>query len=39
MALYDAIKEGRGPKPGQIVLFCTSGGGISMASSVWRWTV
>lgn len=38
MALYDAIKEGRGPKPGQIVLFCTSGGGISMASSVWRWT-
>lgn len=38
MALYDAIEEGRGPKPGQIVLFCTSGGGISMASSVWRWT-
>ena len=38
MALDDAIDLGRGPKPGQVVLFCTSGGGISMASSVWRWT-
>jgi 3-oxoacyl-[acyl-carrier-protein] synthase-3 len=38
MALDDAIQQGRGPKPGQVVLFCTSGGGISMASSVWRWT-
>jgi 3-oxoacyl-[acyl-carrier-protein] synthase-3 len=38
MALDDAIDQGRGPKPGQVVLFCTSGGGISMASSVWRWT-
>lgn len=37
MALDDAIVEGRGPEPGQVVLFCTSGGGISMASSVWRW--
>lgn len=38
MALDDAINQGRGPKPGDVVLFCTSGGGISMAASVWRWT-
>lgn len=38
MALDDAIAQGRGPRPGQIVLFCASGGGISMAASVWRWT-
>jgi 3-oxoacyl-[acyl-carrier-protein] synthase-3 len=37
MALDDAIAQGRGPLPGEIVLFCASGGGISMASSVWRW--
>jgi 3-oxoacyl-[acyl-carrier-protein] synthase-3 len=37
MALDDAIQQGRGPKPGQVVLFCASGGGISMAASVWRW--
>lgn len=37
MALDDAINQGRGPEPGQIILFCASGGGISMASSVWRW--
>jgi 3-oxoacyl-[acyl-carrier-protein] synthase-3 len=38
MALDDAIAQGRGPKPGEVVLFCASGGGISMASSVWKWT-
>ena len=38
MALDDAIQQGRGPQPGQVVLFCASGGGITMASSVWRWT-
>ncbi len=38
MALDDAIAQGRGPKPGQIIVFCTSGGGITMAASVWRWT-
>lgn len=38
MALDDAIAQGRGPEPGQIVMFCASGGGISMAASVWRWT-
>jgi 3-oxoacyl-[acyl-carrier-protein] synthase-3 len=37
MALDDAIAQGRGPKAGQIVLFCTSGGGISMAASAWKW--
>jgi 3-oxoacyl-[acyl-carrier-protein] synthase-3 len=37
MALDDAIEQGRGPKPGQVVVFCASGGGISMAASVWRW--
>jgi len=39
MALDDAINTGRGPNPGQNILFCASGGGISMASSVWRWVV
>jgi 3-oxoacyl-[acyl-carrier-protein] synthase-3 len=39
MALDDAIAQGHGPKAGQIVLFCTSGGGISMAASAWRWVV
>lgn len=39
MALDDAIAQGRGPKPGQVVVFCASGGGITMAASVWKWTV
>jgi len=38
MALDDAIAQGRGPKHGEVLLFCTSGGGISIAASVWRWT-
>jgi len=38
MALDDAIDHGKGPKPGETILFCASGGGISMASSVWKWT-
>jgi len=38
MALDDAIAQGRGPKPGQVVAFCASGGGITMAASVWKWT-
>lgn len=37
MALHDAIEQGRGPKPGDKILFCTSGGGITMAVSVWQW--
>ena len=39
MALDDAITQGRGPKPGDNILFCASGGGISMAVSIWRWTI
>lgn len=39
MALDDAIEQGRGPKPGEVILFCASGGGITMAASVWRWAV
>ncbi len=38
MALDDAIDQGKGPKPGDHILFCASGGGITMAASVWRWT-
>ncbi|MCB2178327.1 ketoacyl-ACP synthase III [bacterium] len=38
MALDDAIDQGKGPKPGDVIVFCASGGGISMAASVWRWT-
>ena len=37
MALDDAIESGRGPEPGDKVLFCASGGGISMAATVWQW--
>ncbi len=39
MALDDAIAQGRGPRRGDIIVFCTSGGGITMAASVWRWTL
>ena len=38
MALDDAIDQGKSPKPGETILFCASGGGITMASSVWKWT-
>jgi 3-oxoacyl-[acyl-carrier-protein] synthase-3 len=37
MALDDAIEIGRGPKPGDNVIFCASGSGIAMAATVWRW--
>lgn len=39
MALDDAIAHGKGPQPGEVILFCASGGGITMAASVWRWGV
>ncbi len=39
MALDDAIASRRQPKRGDIVLFCASGGGISLACNVWRWTI
>ncbi len=38
MALDDAIALGKGPRPGETILFCASGGGITMAASVWQWT-
>ncbi len=38
MAMDDAMAQGRGPKPGQVIVFCASGGGITMAASVWKWT-
>lgn len=37
-ALDDAIEQGRGPKPGDNIVFCATGGGMAMAASVWRWT-
>jgi 3-oxoacyl-[acyl-carrier-protein] synthase-3 len=37
MALDDDLAQGTGPKPGEVILFCASGGGITMAASVWRW--
>jgi 3-oxoacyl-[acyl-carrier-protein] synthase-3 len=36
-ALDDALDRGLGPKPGDHVLFCASGGGLAMAATVWRW--
>jgi 3-oxoacyl-[acyl-carrier-protein] synthase III len=38
MALDDALAQGRGPQPGELVLFCASGGGITLAASLWRWS-
>ena len=36
-ALDDAIQQGKGPQPGDHVLFCATGGGMAMAAGVWRW--
>jgi len=36
--LDDALEQGKGPRPGDNVVFCASGGGLAMAASVWRWT-
>ena len=38
-ALDDALTQGVGPKAGDNVLFCASGGGLAMAASVWKWTL
>ncbi len=38
MALDDLVGTGKGPKPGDTIVFCASGGGISFAVSVWQWT-
>lgn len=37
-ALHDALEDGKGPRPGDNVVFCATGGGMAMAASVWRWT-
>jgi 3-oxoacyl-[acyl-carrier-protein] synthase-3 len=36
-ALDDALEHGIGPKPGDNVVFCATGGGMAMACTVWRW--
>jgi 3-oxoacyl-[acyl-carrier-protein] synthase-3 len=36
-ALDDALELGKGPKPGDHVVFCATGGGMAMAATVWRW--
>lgn len=38
-ALDDALEQGRGPRPGDLVVFCATGGGMAMAASIWRWVV
>ncbi|MDX1662527.1 MAG: ketoacyl-ACP synthase III [Candidatus Promineifilaceae bacterium] len=38
MALDDALEQGKGPEQGDNVLFIASGGGISIAANLWRWT-
>ena len=37
MTLHDAIEQGVGPNSGDLLLFTASGGGITMASSLWKW--
>jgi len=39
VALDDAIERGIGPKPGDNVVFCATGGGMAMAASVFKWIV
>jgi 3-oxoacyl-[acyl-carrier-protein] synthase-3 len=37
MALDDHIEQGKGPKPGDLVVLCASGGGYAMAALALRW--
>ena len=37
MALDDALVKGIGPRSGDVVLFCASGGGLAMACVVFKW--
>jgi 3-oxoacyl-[acyl-carrier-protein] synthase-3 len=37
MVLDDAIQQGKGPKSGDLVLFCASGGGLAMAVALFQW--
>jgi len=38
-ALDDALEQGKGPRAGDNVVFCATGGGMAMAVTVWRWVV
>jgi 3-oxoacyl-[acyl-carrier-protein] synthase-3 len=37
MTLDDAVEQGK-VRRGDLVAFCASGGGLSMASALYRWT-
>jgi 3-oxoacyl-[acyl-carrier-protein] synthase III len=37
MALDNAVVEGKGPQPGDVVLFCATGIGLAMACAVFKW--
>lgn len=37
MALDDALVKGKGPRTGDVVLFCASGGGFSIACAIFKW--
>jgi 3-oxoacyl-[acyl-carrier-protein] synthase-3 len=37
MALDDAIEQGKGPRPGDLVVFCATGGGLAMGATLWQW--
>ncbi len=38
MALDDAIEQGMGPQPGELVVFCSSGAGFTMTAGAFIWT-
>lgn len=38
MALDDAVEQGIGPRPGDLVVFCGSGAGYTMAAAAFEWT-
>ncbi len=38
MALNDAIQQSIVPKPGELVVFCASGAGYTMAAAAFEWT-
>jgi len=37
MALDDAIEQKRGPQPGELVVFCSSGAGFTMGAAAFLW--
>ncbi len=37
MALDDAVAQGRGPQPGELVVFCGSGGGAAFGAAAFIW--